>query len=550
MKQSNSHQTPYLKGCKPKVLALTIAMICSGQALAGQNNKAQETVINADTQSTVSLEVKQAAKVDKNSRRYQNPRKDRKLPRSKDGITTKIVGGSETNPGEYPFMVSMADNIGHFCGASVISPTYVMSAAHCSGGAFHVVIGAHDQNNLSGSQTIDVKRQINHPNYGNNGYDISVYELEEPIDPALYSPIRLGNQSHESVGTMTTVVGWGKLSEDGSLARKLQHVDVPIMSYQQCQDGYDLENESINNSVELCAGYPDGGQDSCQGDSGGPLVVKENGEFVQVGVVSWGIGCALPDFAGVYARVSALSSWVRDNVPDLGDDNGSGGGGGGSCYTNNITLNLEMDDYGDETSWDIRDSGGNVVASGSGYSSGQYFSKTINLADGDFTFNIYDTYGDGMTEGNGGYELVDSAGTVIQSGRDFGDSEATSFCTEGGDTGGGGGTDPEPDPDGDCFKSDIKLVLNNDNSRDETSWRVTNQSGNTVYSGGNYDAGETFKQFMSLSNGNYRFSIFDSGNDGLSSGTGKFVLRDDVKALILKGVNFGSEDSKDFCIAN
>jgi trypsin len=546
MNQSNSHQTPFLKGCKPKVLALSIAMACTSQAMAAQ---AAGQAASLETATTVNK-----------SKRPTDTRKYRPSPflvknvATSTSPTTNIVGGNETNAGEYPFIVSMADSIGHFCGASVISPTYVMTAAHCSGGTIDVIIGAHDQNNLSGTQKIRVKRQIDHPNYRpNSPYDIAVYELEEPISASFYAPITLGNQSHESVGTMATVIGWGLTSENGSLASKLRDVDVPIISYQQCQDGYDIENKNINNSVEICAGYSQGGKDSCQGDSGGPLVVKDNGEFFQVGVVSWGLGCAQPDFAGVYARVSALSGWVADEVPDLGDGGGDTGGGTGSCYTNNVTLNLEMDDFGGETSWEIRNGSGNIVSSGSGYSDHQNVSKSITLSDGDFTFTIFDTYGDGMTEGNGGYELVDSTGTVIKSGRDFGNSETTSFCSSGGDTGGGdGGTDPgpTPNPDGDCFVSDLKLVLQNDNSSNETNWRVTNNSGSTVFSGGNYAANELDKQFMSLSNGNYRFSITDSGGDGLSAGTGKFVLRDDNKALLLKGTNFGSEDSKDFCIAN
>ena len=541
MKQTNNHQIPYFKGNKPKVLALTIAMICSPHAIASQNNNAQETVINAVKQST--------AKIAKTAEKYPKPRLDRLLPDTKaeqTDITTKIVGGSETNPGQYPFMVSLADDIGHFCGASIISPTYVMSAAHCSGGSFHAVIGAHDQYNLSGTQTINVKRQINHPNYGSDGWDISVYELEEPIDPALYSPVKLGNTSHETVGTMATAIGWGVLSQGGYLSRYLQHVDVPIMSHQQCQAGYDLAGQYVNESVEICAGYPQGGQDSCQGDSGGPLVVQENGEYVQVGVVSWGVGCAQPDYAGVYARVSALSSWVSDNVPDLYD--GGGTGGGGSCYSNNITLNLQMDNYGYETSWEIRDGNNNVVYSGSGYASGQYVSETLNLADGNYTFTIDDTYGDGMTEGNGGYELIDSAtGTVIKSGSNFGYSESTSLCTDGGGTGGGGGP---INPDGPCYESQVKLILQNDNSSNETSWEIINSSGNIVYSGGNYASNELFKEFYSLSNGNYRFTAYDSGGDGLTSGTGKFTLRDTHKQLILKGIDFGSQTSRDFCIAN
>jgi hypothetical protein len=66
------------------------------------------------------------------------------------------------------------------------------------------------------------------------------------------------------------------------------------------------------------------------------------------------------------------------------------------------------------------------------------------------------------------------------------------------------------------------MVLQNDSNSNETDWRVTDSSGSTVFSGGNYAANELDKRFMSLSNGNYRFS--DSGGDGLSSGTGKFVL--------------------------
>jgi V8-like Glu-specific endopeptidase len=543
MKKSNSHQTPFLKGCKPKVLALSIAMTFTSQAMAA---KAAGQAASLETATTVN-----ESKRPTNTRKYHPSPFLVKNVAAPTSPTTNIVGGKETNAGEYPFIVSMADNIGHFCGASVISPTYVMSAAHCSGPAFHVVIGAHDQNNLNGTQKINVKRQIDHPNYGNNGYDISVYELEEPIKASLYAPIKLGDQSHESVGTMATVIGWGNTSSNGSLASKLRDVDVPIISYQQCQDGYDIENKNINDAVEICAGYSQGGKDSCQGDSGGPMVVKENGEFFQVGVVSWGVGCAEPNFAGVYARVSALSSWVADEVPDLGDG-GDTGGGTGSCYTNNVTLNLEMDNYGGETSWEIRNSSGSKVASGNGYSNGQNVSKNISLSDGDFTFTIFDTYGDGMTEGNGGYELVDSTGTEIKSGRDFGSSETTSFCSSGGDTGGGGGTDPGPipNPDGDCFVSDVKLILQNDNSANETNWRITNNSGSTVFSGGNYASNELFKDKMTLSNGNYRFSITDSGGDGLSSGKGKFTLRDDNKALLIKGVNFGNEASKDFCIAN
>lgn len=463
--------------------------------------------------------------------------------------TTKIVGGNEANSGEYPFIVSLQDSNGHFCGGSVISPTHILTAAHCKGGSYDAVIGLHDQDNPGGSQRIAVKKEIIHPNYSNGPYDMMVLELSEPINSSLYAPINLASNSDASAGTMTTAVGWGLTDKNANdLPSKLREVNLPIVSYAQCEDAYAAEGESINKTAELCAGYQNGGFDSCQGDSGGPLVLKKNGQFYQVGVVSWGIGCADPGFYGVYSHVPNLTSWIESKVPDLGDGGGdTGGGNGGSCYTNNVTLKLEMDKYGDETSWEIRNKNGNKVASGSGYNNYQSVSKNINLSDGDFTFTINDTYGDGMTVGNGSYELIDSKGAVIKSGGDFEKSESVSFCasvsdTGGGDTGGG-------DTGGNCFKSKVKLILQIDDYGYETDWKITDSSGKKLYSGGDYPANKTIKKKMSLSNGNYKFSILDSYGDGLT-GKGKFKLRDDNKETIIKGSNFGDEASKNFCISN
>jgi len=113
----------------------------------------------------------------------------------------------------------------------------------------------------------------------------------------------------------------------------------------------------------------------------------------------------------------------------------SSGGNNGDCYVNDITLNLTTDNYGSETSWDLKNQSGTTLYSGNGYSSNSNYTQTFVLDDGDYVFTIYDSYGDGLTVGNGSYNLTDGSGSVIVTGCDFGFSEATDFCVE--DSGGG-----------------------------------------------------------------------------------------------------------------
>merc|ERR1712110_1158783 len=109
--------------------------------------------------------------------------------------------------------------------------------------------------------------------------------------------------------------GWGTLSSGGSAPNDLQYVRVPAITNSQCNAAY---GGSITDTM-LCAGYPNvGGKDACQGDSGGPFVCNDNGNAVIAGVVSWGIGCAHPNYPGVYARTTTALSWIQSNMGSSG----------------------------------------------------------------------------------------------------------------------------------------------------------------------------------------------------------------------------------------
>lgn len=136
-------------------------------------------------------------------------------------------------------------------------------------------------------------------------------------------------------------------------------------------------------------------------------------------------------------NVSSASNTI--SVTTLSD------GGGSDCNVSPVTLNLTFDNYPAETSWTLKDANGNTLYSGSGYSTkGGNVTEEFILDDGNYTFTINDSYGDGIccSYGNGSYELFDDAGIQIVSGGDFGSSETTNFCISGSGGGSGGGEMP------------------------------------------------------------------------------------------------------------
>merc|ERR1712172_427605 len=106
-----------------------------------------------------------------------------------------------------------------------------------------------------------------------------------------------------------TVTGWGTLSSGGSQPTVLQEVDVTVTTNTACKNAY---GSSMITANMICAA--DSGKDSCQGDSGGPMIAEENGRQALIGVVSWGYGCAMEAYPGVYARVTEKMDWIVANT--------------------------------------------------------------------------------------------------------------------------------------------------------------------------------------------------------------------------------------------
>jgi trypsin len=229
---------------------------------------------------------------------------------------TKIVGGVEATRGEFPFIVSLQQNFGgHFCGGSLISKNWVLTAAHCVDSVDKVVIGLHQHNNTSGAEVIKPKQIIRHPQYSDqtSDYDYALIELSQD---SKFQPVPI-NTTEIAIPTngsqiMATVAGWGVTREDSyNLPAVLRKVDVPLVDSATCNADY---KNTITDRM-ICAGYTQGGKDSCQGDSGGPLVAtdKNNQRFL-IGVVSWGEGCARANNPGVYSKVNAVTDWITQYV--------------------------------------------------------------------------------------------------------------------------------------------------------------------------------------------------------------------------------------------
>uniref|UniRef100_A0A1B0AAJ3 Peptidase S1 domain-containing protein n=1 Tax=Glossina pallidipes TaxID=7398 RepID=A0A1B0AAJ3_GLOPL len=222
----------------------------------------------------------------------------------------RIVNGVETTIEKHPYQISLQDaNRGsHFCGGSIISEDIIVTAAHCVSGSnpseLKVRLGSTYNN--EGGIVVGVKALKYHEKYDRDllWYDIAVLKLEKPVKQS--STVRYIEMAKQvpKTGTSAVISGWGtKCFLMCDLSAVLMEVEVTFLERKDCASKNYQYGEKIRETM-VCGYAKD--KDSCQGDSGGPFVA----EGKLVGVVSWGQGCALDGYPGVYADVAALRDWI------------------------------------------------------------------------------------------------------------------------------------------------------------------------------------------------------------------------------------------------
>lgn len=215
------------------------------------------------------------------------------------------------------------------CGASFLGDKWVLVAAHCVDSPdapyFKMNVGEYDLSDGAENATAIANIYI-HPQYNADDidYDIALVELVESLDaPAIQLASQATTDQYAMEHSPALVAGWGGRTgyapgegPTSDFPDILHQVELNLTTNAECRSilansiGTSAQNVGISDQM-ICATQPGSGQGTCQGDSGGPLIIQTGSGPQQVGIVSWGIGCAESGYPGVFTRVAQFTDWIE-----------------------------------------------------------------------------------------------------------------------------------------------------------------------------------------------------------------------------------------------
>ncbi|XP_077493733.1 venom protease-like [Amblyomma americanum] len=232
----------------------------------------------------------------------------------------RIVNGKAAQEDQFPWMVFLRV---HFpgqatrCGGSIITKRHVLTAGHCTllNDEEAVTIDAiYGSNDINKGTKLRVMKMLRHPQFDPAKFhnDIALLLVDKPFEYGSSArPICLPSQPVNIFNSDVMVAGWGFLEQDGKAVDYLRYTVVKVVPNARCADKF--QHTGYKTELMYCAYRLN--TDACQGDSGGPLMTRvDDGRYVQVGIVSYGIGCALDDMPGVYARLETFVPWMMSYI--------------------------------------------------------------------------------------------------------------------------------------------------------------------------------------------------------------------------------------------
>lgn len=240
-------------------------------------------------------------------------------------ILSKIINGEPvTKSQSWGWMASLRRNGAHECGASLIAPSYVITAAHCVPDiefTFSLSLNFDTTNISNIGQLRYVNKIYIHPLYNEQLFtdDLAILRLDRPINltnsnitticlPSK-SDFNLTNAEYPPEDESLIAIGWGSTAPHIRESTPILQ-QVTLKAVGRTTDA--CVRTIYNDTVQFCAGLPDGSKDTCQGDSGGPLMLFKNRKWQLVGITSYGESCAKANSSGVYTRIAYYESYIRN----------------------------------------------------------------------------------------------------------------------------------------------------------------------------------------------------------------------------------------------